>query len=209
MQMPVGRATAVAMLLAFVVILGIALVSAPVTDAHGFNLFSAMFHSGALVFGGGHVLLPLLEAETVRTGWVSQDVFPAGMVRPGPAGAVVHLRGSSRYRQQAPAPNGWVGGLIAAVGVFLPSYLLLFGALPFWFRLRSNLAARAASAGVSTRRWWGSWQRRSTIPCSPAPSGTARMPRWRWGPSPAGVVEGACMDRGDGAGVGAVLFGLI
>ena len=50
---------------------------------------------------------------------------------------------------QTPAPNGWVGGLIAAIGVFLPSYLLVFGALPFWFRLRSNPAARAALAGVN------------------------------------------------------------
>ena len=149
MQMPVGRATAVAMLLAFVVILGIALIPTPVTDAHGFDLFGAMFQSGALVFGGGHVLLPLLEAETVRTGWVSQDVFLAGygaaQALPGPLFTFAAYLGTV----QAPAPNGWVGGLIAAVGVFLPSYLLVFGALPFWVKLRSNPAARAALAGVN------------------------------------------------------------
>jgi chromate transporter len=149
MQLPLGRSTAIAMLLTFAVILGIALVPAPVADAQGFALFSAMFQSGALVFGGGHVLLPLLEAETVRTGWVNQDLFLAGygaaQALPGPLFTFAAFLGTV----QTPAPNGWVGGLIAAIGVFLPSYLLVFGALPFWFRLRGNPAARAALAGVN------------------------------------------------------------
>jgi chromate transporter len=94
-------------------------------------------------------VLPLLEAETVRSGWVSQDAFLAGYgaahALPGPLFTFAAFLGTV----QSPTPHGWLGGFIAAAGIFLPSFLLVFGVLPFWLRLRGNPAARAALAGIN------------------------------------------------------------
>lgn len=112
-------------------------------------LFSAFYRAGALVFGGGHVILPLLDASTVATGWVSPDAFLAGygaaQAVPGPLfsfaaylGAVSHI-----------PPNGLIGALIALVGIFLPGLLLVYGLLPFWAALRQYGHIRAALSGVN------------------------------------------------------------
>lgn len=149
LPMPVGRATGVWFLAAFFVLLAFALLPGGALGIHGVDLFSSMYQSGALVFGGGHVVLPLLEAETVRTGWVNQDAFLAGygaaQALPGPLFTFAAFLGTV----QLPEPNGWIGGLIATAGIFLPSFLLVFGALPFWAELRGNPSARAALAGVN------------------------------------------------------------
>jgi chromate transporter len=149
LPIPVRRRTAVAMLIVFFLLLALALVPGALPGGHALDLFAAMYRSGALVFGGGHVILPLLEAETVRAGWVTEDAFLAGygaaQALPGPLFTFAAYLGTA----QSPQPHGWLGGLIAVAGIFLPSFLLVFGALPFWLALRGNPAARAALAGVN------------------------------------------------------------
>ncbi|MGB5733627.1 MAG: chromate efflux transporter [Thiohalocapsa sp.] len=145
----VGRRTAVVMLIAFAVLLALALLPRGTVPIPGFELFAAMYGSGALVFGGGHVVLPLLEAETVRTGWVSSEAFLAGygaaQALPGPLFTFAAFLGTV----QEPSPSGWLGALLATAAIFLPSFLLVFGILPFWLGLRRNRAARRALAGVN------------------------------------------------------------
>lgn len=112
-------------------------------------MIDAFYRAGALVFGGGHVVLPLLQAEVVPSGWVSNDAFLAGygaaQAIPGPLFSFAAFLGAS----SAVAPSGWLGGGIALVSVFLPSYLLIAGALPFWEQLRSSPRTQAALVGVN------------------------------------------------------------
>ena len=145
----VGRATGAALLIAFFILLiGLPLLAATV-PSQGLALFDVFYRVGSLVFGGGHVVLPLLQAAVVPQGWVSNDAFLAGygaaQAVPGPLftfaaylGAVMTL-----------APNGWVGAILCLVAIFLPSFLLVIGALPFWENLRRRTGARAALAGVN------------------------------------------------------------
>ena len=111
--------------------------------------FDAFYRAGALVFGGGHVVLPLLEAEVVGSAWVREDVFLAGygatQAVPGPLFTFAAFLGASMQ----PGPGGWVGGLLCLVAVFVPGLLLVLGALPFWASLRRHAAAQAALAGVN------------------------------------------------------------
>jgi chromate transporter len=112
-------------------------------------LFDSVYRSGALVFGGGHVVLPLLQAEVVSPGWVSQDQFLAGyglaQAVPGPLFTFSAYLGAA----MGPQPNGVLGAGIALIAIFLPSMLLTYGALPFWGVLRTRPAARAALRGVN------------------------------------------------------------
>jgi chromate transporter len=112
-------------------------------------LFAAFYRSGALVFGGGHVVLPLLREAFVTTGWVSDDAFLAGygaaQAVPGPLfsfatylGAVVKLE-----------PNGLAGAALGLIGIFLPGILILIGMLPFWDAFRMRASAQAAMRGVN------------------------------------------------------------
>lgn len=120
-----------------------------VTSAQPLALFDGFFRSGALVFGGGHVVLPLLQAEIVPTGWVGQDEFLAGyglaQAVPGP----LFTFGAYLGAAMRPAPNGVLGAAIALVAIFLPSMLLVVGALPWWGALRTRPAARAALRGIN------------------------------------------------------------
>lgn len=119
------------------------------TGSHGLAVFDGFYRAGALVFGGGHVVLPLLDAETVGRGLLDADTFLAGygvaQAVPGPLFTFAAFLGFS----MTPAPNGWVGAAIALFGIFLPSFLLLMGTLPFWDRLRRSATARAALGGVN------------------------------------------------------------
>ena len=112
-------------------------------------LFDAFYRVGALVFGGGHVMLPLLQAVVVPPGWVSADTFLAGygatQAVPGPLFTFAAFLGAA----MAPWPGGWLGALVCLGAIFLPSFLLVLGALPFWERLRRNAHAQAALSGVN------------------------------------------------------------
>lgn len=113
------------------------------------GLFDRFFRAGALVFGGGHVVLPMLQAEMVPTGRVDNDVFLAGygaaQAVPGPLFTFAAFLGTVA---NAP-PNGLAGALIALIGIFLPGYLLIVGALPLWDRARSTLAVARSMVGVN------------------------------------------------------------
>jgi chromate transporter len=122
---------------------------ATTTGEQSFKLFDRFFRAGSLVFGGGHVVLPLLKAEVVNTGWVSSDAFMAGygaaQAIPGPLFTFAAYLGAVSRLQ----PNGIVGAAIALVAAFLPSFLLVFGALPFWERLRRIPQMRYAMFGIN------------------------------------------------------------
>ncbi|MFP3505289.1 chromate efflux transporter [Burkholderia sp. SIMBA_062] len=109
----------------------------------------AFFRTGALVFGGGHVVLPLLQAAVVAPGWVGDSAFLAGygvaQAVPGPLFTFSAFLGASLRD----APNGWLGGTIALVSIFAPSFLLVAGTAPFWERLRRSTRMQAALAGVN------------------------------------------------------------
>lgn len=109
----------------------------------------AFYRSGSLVFGGGHVVLPLLQAEVVPSGWVDKDIFLAGygaaQAVPGPLFTFAAFLGASMQD----APSGWTGGILCLLAVFLPSFLLVAGALPFWERLRCDVRMQASLAGIN------------------------------------------------------------
>ena len=117
--------------------------------SHLFDMLDAYYRSGALVFGGGHVVLPLLEQEVVRTGWVTPDAFLAGygatQAVPGPLFTFAAYLGFVG----TPAPNGWLGALIALAMIFLPGFLLLLGVIPFWDALRHQPLAQAGLRGAN------------------------------------------------------------
>lgn len=116
---------------------------------HGAALASAFYRAGALVFGGGHVVLPLLQAEVVAPGWVTNEAFLAGyglaQAVPGPLFTFAAYLGAV----MGPAPSGIAGAMIALVAVFLPGLLLVFGMLPFWDALRRLPVAQAAMRGAN------------------------------------------------------------
>jgi chromate transporter len=117
-------------------------------DDGAIALVDAMFRSGALVFGGGHVVLPLLHDAVVTPGWVGEQEFLAGyglvQAMPGPLFTFSAYLGAVRN----PDPSGIVGAAIALVAIFLPSFLLLGGILPLWSFVRRHAAVQAALAGV-------------------------------------------------------------
>ncbi|KXU87477.1 chromate ion family chromate transporter [Paraburkholderia monticola] len=115
----------------------------------GIRVFAAFYRSGALVFGGGHVVLPLLQRETVATGWVAPNDFLAGygaaQAVPGPLFTFAAFLGW----MMALPPRHWSGALLATLGIFLPGLLLVLAALPWWQALRARAAMAAALAGVN------------------------------------------------------------
>lgn len=114
----------------------------------GLGLSSVFYRTGALVFGGGHVVLPLLEREIVDRGWLDQETFLAGygavQALPGPLFSFAGFVGAA----QGYGPGGVTGGLIAVFSIFLPSLLLVTGVLPFWDRLKREGWARGLVSGV-------------------------------------------------------------
>ncbi|AKM18957.1 Chromate transport protein [Geobacillus sp. 12AMOR1] len=141
----IRRSTGVTLLLLFAVLL----VALPLirTWIHSplLELFDSFYRAGALVFGGGHVVLPLLEAEVVPQGWVTADQFLAGysaaQAVPGPLFTFAAYIGM--------AALGWKGALVATTAIFLPSFLLVLGAFPFWHWLRHQPRFQAALAGIN------------------------------------------------------------
>jgi len=144
-----GLGAPIAALAVFAVLLaGLPFAAAALNDPT-LGLFSALYRTGSLVFGGGHVVLPLLQAEIVERGWLDADTFLAGygavQALPGPLFSFAAFVGAA----QDVARGGWVGGLVAVTAIFLPSLLLLAGVLPFWDRLKVRPEARGALAGVN------------------------------------------------------------
>jgi len=128
------------------------LLSLPILAQQGSQalaLVDSFYRSGALVFGGGHVVLPLLKAEVVNPGWINQDMFLAGygaaQAVPGPLFTFAAYLGAAMNT----VPNGWFGGLLCLLAIFLPSFLLVTGILPFWEDLRKNPRIRKALVGVN------------------------------------------------------------
>ncbi|MEC8137096.1 MAG: chromate efflux transporter [Pseudomonadota bacterium] len=125
---------------------------AKIFAAGNLEAFASFYRVGSLVFGGGHVVLPMLEAELVPTGWISAQTFLAGygaaQAIPGPMFALAGYLGNV-IDPVASYLGGWTGGLIAIVAVFLPSFLLLGAALPYWEALRSRERVRSALRGVN------------------------------------------------------------
>ena len=122
---------------------------AHLTGAQALATFDSFYRTGSLVFGGGHVVLPLLQAEVVPTGWVSNESFLAGygaaQAVPGPLFTFAAFLGASMNQ----APSGWLGGLVCLLATFTPSFLLVVGALPFWERLRRHTRTHAALLGIN------------------------------------------------------------
>ena len=145
----VGRRTAT---LAWILFVGLAValpIAAGLSPSAELAILDRFYRTGWLVFGGGHVVLPLLQAEVVPPGWVSNDSFLAGygaaQAVPGPLFTFAAYLGAIMQV----GPGGWLGGLLCLAAVFLPSFLLVVGALPLWQRLRANAAARSALAGIN------------------------------------------------------------
>jgi chromate transporter len=135
-------------ILFFALLFGLPLLHAA-TPSQALAEFDAFYRSGALVFGGGHVVLPLLQAEVVPPGWVSNDAFLAGygaaQAVPGPLFTFSAYLGTVMRT----APNGVAGALICLVAIFLPSFLLLIAALPYWDALRRMPSVQSVLRGVN------------------------------------------------------------
>jgi chromate transporter len=148
-HVPLSRRAGFAAFAIFVVLLILLPLAAGATQVHAIGLIDAFYRSGSLVFGGGHVVLPLLQQEVVPPGWISNDAFLAGygaaQAVPGPLFTFAAYLGTAMQ----PSPNGWLGALICLVAIFLPSFLLLFGALPFWNDLRQRADIQSALRGVN------------------------------------------------------------
>jgi len=116
---------------------------------HTTNSFSSFYRAGALVFGGGHVVLPLLQTEVVAPGWLSAESFLAGygaaQAVPGPLFTFASFIGASMHD----GAMGWYGSLLCLIAIFLPSFLLVTGVLPFWEQIRHNRYALRAIAGAN------------------------------------------------------------
>lgn len=149
LDFPVTRLGGGIALALFAALLLIAPVVAAATGSQGLALFNAFYRSGALVFGGGHVVLPLLQAQVVTPGWVSNAAFLAGygvaQAVPGPLFTFAAYLGAV----MGPPPNGPAGAAIALVALLLPGMLLVYGMLPFWDALRTRPAAQAAMRGTN------------------------------------------------------------
>jgi chromate transporter len=149
LTVPISRRAAVASLaLFFVLLLGLPVLAAAV-DGMAVRLFDSFYRAGSLVFGGGHIVLPLLQAAVVDPGWVTRDAFVAGygaaQAVPGPLFTFAAYLGAVLI----PEPDGVVGGILCLTAIFLPSFLLVIGVLPFWDGLRRRPQAQAALRGVN------------------------------------------------------------
>jgi chromate transporter len=149
LPIPISRKSgAIWLSLFFALLLGLPLLAGLTAD-RSVAMIDAFYRTGSLVFGGGHVVLPLLQAEVVPPGWVSNETFLAGygaaQAVPGPLFTFAAFLGASMNQ----TPSGWTGGLLCLLAIFAPSFLLIAGVLPFWERLRRSVRTRAALAGIN------------------------------------------------------------
>ena len=145
----ISRAKAAIAALAFFILLASLPAVAAWSGSTAIQMFDSFYRAGSLVFGGGHVVLPLLQSEVVPHGWVREDVFLSGygvaQAVPGPLFTFAAYLGAA----SSVAPSGWAGGLLCLTAIFLPSFLLVVAALPYWHALRKQQAVRNALAGVN------------------------------------------------------------
>jgi chromate transporter len=148
-RMPVSRGAGVAALSLFFILLVGCLSLQGHTSSSALDLFAAFYRSGALVFGGGHVVLPLLREAFVTPGWLGDDAFLAGygaaQAVPGPLFTFAAYLGTA----VKPEPHGLAGAILGLIGIFLPGILILVGMLPFWDAFRMRPGAQAAMRGVN------------------------------------------------------------
>jgi chromate transporter len=132
----------------FILLIGLP-IARHVVPVQSLSLFDSFFRVGALVFGGGHVVLPLLQTAVVPPHWVTNAQFTAGygaaQAVPGPLFTFAAYLGAV----EGPAPHDWLGGAIALVAIFLPSFLLVVGAVPFWDTLRASASFQSALRGIN------------------------------------------------------------
>jgi len=144
-SIPISKRVAIFCLTLFVGLLILLPILREFSSSSWLTIFESLYRSSSLVFGGGHVILPLLEREFVPTGFVSAEDFLAGygatQAVPGPLFTFAAYLGALM--------GGVWGGLLATFAIFLPSFLLVIGALPFWNDLRSNPGIQAALKGVN------------------------------------------------------------
>jgi chromate transporter len=149
LNFPVSRRAGLVALALFAALLLLTPLLTAATGSHPLAMFDAFYRSGALVFGGGHVVLPLLQAQVVVPGWVSNETFLAGyglaQAVPGPLFTFAAYLGAV---MNSP-PNGLAGAAIALVALLLPGMLLVYGMLPFWDAMRTRAAAQAAMRGTN------------------------------------------------------------
>jgi chromate transporter len=149
LEMTVSRFTGIVFFILFLFFLLVLPIVAEGSDNYVLSLFDGFYRSGALVFGGGHVVLPLLQAEVVPSGWVSNDTFLAGygavQAVPGPLFTFAAYLGAVSTR----SPNGWAGAAIATIAIFLPAFLLIVATSPFWEQLRRYTGMRRAMLGIN------------------------------------------------------------
>lgn len=142
---PISRITAIICLILFFGLLIVLPILNQLTAIHSLAIFDSFYRAGSLVFGGGHVVLPLLEQEVVPSGWISENDFLAGygitQAVPGPIFTFASYLGMMIH--------GWYGALIATIAIFLPAFLLVFGTLPFWNDLRQNPKIQGILIGVN------------------------------------------------------------
>lgn len=148
-RFPIGRRTGAVALALFAGLLLLLPVAASLVDGKPLAVFDSFYRAGSLVFGGGHLVLPLLQEGVVPPGWVTNDQFIAGygatQAVPGPLFTFAAYLGATIDL----FPAAWMGGLFALAAIFLPGLLLTVGVLPFWDGLRSVTAFRRALAGVN------------------------------------------------------------
>jgi chromate transporter len=123
--------------------------AASLSSSHALVLADRFYRAGSLVFGGGHVVLPLLQSQLVPPGWISNQLFLAGygaaQAVPGPLFSFAAFLGAT----MTPQPNGWPGAALCLVAIYVPSFLLVFGVTPFWQVLRHRADVRRALQGVN------------------------------------------------------------
>lgn len=145
LRMPVGKPFAIGCLVLFFGLLAALPLLRQMFDIQWLALFDSFYRSGSLVFGGGHVVLPLLEREVVPTGWVSPEDFLAGygaaQAVPGPLFTFAGYLGAMS--------GGITGAIVATAAIFLPAFLLVAGALPFWNGLRNSPRVQGALIGIN------------------------------------------------------------
>ncbi|HHF7346427.1 TPA: chromate efflux transporter [Legionella feeleii] len=149
LAVPINKKRGLVCLTLFFLLLFLLPVLALETKNYVTTLFAGFYRTGALVFGGGHVVLPLLQTLVVPSGWVTNNQFLAGygiaQAVPGPLFAFAAYLGALSTQ----TPAGWVGATIALIAIFLPSFLLITGTLPFWEVLRNHFVIQRAMLGVN------------------------------------------------------------